>query len=145
MPGPAPTPNPRRRNARPGVVLLPAEGYRGPLPAWPLSTRATKAEQTAWAELWRLPQGQAWAQLNLARQVALYVRTLVRAEQRGATASLVATAHKLGESIGLSAMAMLRLRWEVARDELADQRDQHPAGQASRWADLKVVDGGAGS
>lgn len=34
--GPAPTANPRRRNARPGTVTLPRQGRSGPPPAWPL-------------------------------------------------------------------------------------------------------------
>lgn len=36
MPGPAGNPNARRRNARVGVVVLPAEGRKGPTPEWPL-------------------------------------------------------------------------------------------------------------
>lgn len=34
--GPAPNPNARRRNARVGVVVLPADGYQGEIPEWPL-------------------------------------------------------------------------------------------------------------
>lgn len=34
--GPPPNPNARRRNARPAKVTLPAEGRKGPTPAWPL-------------------------------------------------------------------------------------------------------------
>lgn len=36
MPGPPPNPNAVRRNQRVGVVVLPAEGYRGRTPKWPL-------------------------------------------------------------------------------------------------------------
>jgi hypothetical protein len=36
VPGPPPNPNAIRRNARVGVVVLPAEGYRGRTPKWPL-------------------------------------------------------------------------------------------------------------
>lgn len=34
--GPAPSSSPRRRNARVGVVVLPAGGYTGPIPKWPM-------------------------------------------------------------------------------------------------------------
>lgn len=34
--GPPPNPNARRRNARVGVVVLPAGGYQGDVPEWPL-------------------------------------------------------------------------------------------------------------
>lgn len=36
MPGPPPNPNAVRRNQRVGVVVLPAEGYKGRTPKWPL-------------------------------------------------------------------------------------------------------------
>ncbi|SDC45740.1 hypothetical protein [Nocardioides lianchengensis] len=36
MPGPPPNPLAARRNPRVGVVVLPAEGYRGRTPKWPL-------------------------------------------------------------------------------------------------------------
>lgn len=36
MPGPPPNPNAVRRNHRVGVVVLPAEGYKGRTPKWPL-------------------------------------------------------------------------------------------------------------
>lgn len=35
--GPAPNPNARRRNARPARLQLPAEGWSGPIPEWPLA------------------------------------------------------------------------------------------------------------
>lgn len=36
MPGPPPNPNAVRRNHRVGVTVLPAEGYKGRTPKWPL-------------------------------------------------------------------------------------------------------------
>lgn len=36
MPGPPPNPNAVRRNARVGLVTLPAEGHKGRAPKWPL-------------------------------------------------------------------------------------------------------------
>ena len=37
MPGPPPNPNAVRRNARVGLVTLPAEGHKGRAPKWPLT------------------------------------------------------------------------------------------------------------
>lgn len=139
MPGPPPNPTARRRNARPGFLILPAEGYQGEIPEWPLATRQSKAEAAAWASLWRTPQAAAWAQLQLARTVARYVRTLVKAERSTAKASLLSEVRQLEDRLGLTPMSMLRLRWEVAADETAEQREAKAAG-TSRWADLKVVD-----
>lgn len=119
MPGPAPSKNPRRRNARPDTVQLPAQGYTGQVPDWPLS-RALKAEKLAWEQLWRLPQAAAWAQLNVGRTVARYVRALIVAESRESTAFQLSEVRQLEDRLGLTPMSMLRLRWEVVHDELAE-------------------------
>lgn len=121
MPGPAPSANPRRRNARPDTTRLPAAGYTGPVPEWPL-TAATKAEKDAWARLWQLPQAAAWAQMHAGRAVGRYVRALVQAEKRDATAFLLSEVRQLEDRLGLTPMSMLRLRWEIAADELAEVR-----------------------
>jgi hypothetical protein len=121
MPGPAPSPHPRRSNPRPDVVVLPVEGFSGELPAWPLS-RQTKAEAQAWPALWRTPQAAAWAQMQLTRTVARYVRALVKAERPGAAAFLLSEVRQLEDRLGLTPMAMLRLRWEIASDEVGEQR-----------------------
>lgn len=127
MPGPAPSPNPRRRNARPNTTQLPAGGHTGPVPDWPLS-RPVKAEREAWESLWRLPQAAAWAQMKVARTVARYVRALIVAESKESSAFQLSEVRQLEDRLGLTPMAMLRLRWEVVHDELAevkaDKREQ---------------------
>jgi hypothetical protein len=113
VPGPAPSPNPRRRNARPNTTQLPAAGYAGPIPDWPLS-RPKKAEKEAWEQLWRLPQAEAWAQMHAERPVARYVRALIVAEDPGSTAFQLSEVRQLEDRLGLTPMSMLRLRWEIA-------------------------------
>jgi hypothetical protein len=81
-----------------------------------------KAEKEAWASLWRLPQAAAWAQLNVSRTVARYVRALIVAESRESTAFQLSEVRQLEDRLGLTPMAMLRLRWEVVADELAQAR-----------------------
>jgi hypothetical protein len=129
MPGPPPSANPRRRNARPNTVQLPAAGYDGPVPDWPLSA-PLKTERDTWEQLWRLPQAAAWEQLKVSRTVARYVRALVVAESRKATAFHLSEVRQLEDRLGLTPMAMLRLRWEVVADELADakaaKREERP-------------------
>lgn len=124
MPGPTPTPSPRRRNARPGVVQLPAAGYDGPMPPWPLPEGASEPEWDAWTTLWRRPQAAAWAQMHLERVVARYVRTMLAAEQPGAYSAVLGEARQMEDRLGLSPMSMLRLRWEVVADELDIQRTE---------------------
>jgi hypothetical protein len=94
------------------VTYLPAAGYQGEVPAWPLS-RQTAAEGKAWSAFWRTPQAAAWAHLQLARTVARYVRALVKAERPGAVAFLLGEVRQLEDRLGLTPMAMLRLRWEI--------------------------------
>jgi hypothetical protein len=121
MPGPAPSANPRRRNARPNTTQLPAAGFTGPAPDWPIGD-PDGAELDAWEELWRLPQAAAWSQMNVARTVARYVRALILGESRNAKPSHLAEVRQLEDRLGLTPMAMLRLRWEVVADELAEAR-----------------------
>jgi hypothetical protein len=124
--GPAPNPNARRRNARPDTTVLPAAGYEGPVPDWPLSV-ANRAEKSAWEGLWRQPQAAAWAQMSAERAVARYCRALVQAEKRDATAFLLSEVRQLEDRLGLTPMSMLRLRWSISTDELADARQPAPS------------------
>jgi hypothetical protein len=132
VPGPAPKPAAQRRrtNAAPGVVLLPAAGRLGPPPRWPLEV----AEPPVWAWLWTLPQAVAWERLRLERVVARYAAALIAAESPDGSAAVMAEVRQIEDRLGLSAMAMLRLRWEIAEPpleqpgasgvtDLADYRD----------------------
>lgn len=127
MPGPAPKPASQRRrtNAAPGTVRLPAAGRSGPAPKWPLG-RAGRAQKLVWDDLWALPQAVAWERLHLVRVVARYTVCLVEAERPGASAALLAEVRQIEDRLGLSAMSMLRLRWEITEpDEAApDGRDE---------------------
>lgn len=133
MPGPPPSENPRRRNITPAGVVLPSGGFAGEIPAWPLAEPMTPAEKKAWEYFWRTPQAAAWAQLSLFRTVARYVRSVLPAEELGAIPYMLSEVRQLEDRLGLTPMAMLRLRWTVADDEVAEQR-------ASRRPRLSAVD-----
>jgi hypothetical protein len=60
--------------------------------------------------------------MNVARTVARYVRALIVAESRDTTAFQLSEVRQLEDRLGLTPMAMLRLRWEVVSDELAEAR-----------------------
>lgn len=125
MPGPAPKPadQRRRRNAAPGSLLLPAEGRAGAAPEWPLSGKAP----TVWFVLWRKPQAVAWERFHLEDVVARYALVRAQADKRVAHPTILAEARQLEDRLGLSPMAMLRLRWEIT--EAA--RETTPAGVTS--------------
>lgn len=124
MPGPAPKPKDqrRRRNADPvSAVQLPAEGRQGKPPPWPLPGES-KDETAVWREVWKTPQAVAWERLGWNRVVARYVRRLVEAEQTKSGAAVNAEVRQLEDRLGLSPMAMLRLRWEIVADEMDEKR-----------------------
>jgi hypothetical protein len=118
VPGPPPLDiaQRRRRNAPlANTRKLPAEGRAGPPPCWPLET-LSEAESAVWAEIWSTPQATEWERLAWPHPVARYVRCLVASEQYGAKAALLAEVRLLEQQLGLTPMAMLRLRWEVVDD-----------------------------
>lgn len=154
MPGPPPKPagERRRRNATVAMTQLPAEGRQGPVPQWPLpplpvddeglSEIWQERESGLWADLWETPQAVAWERLRWTRTVARYVRFEVRAETGDLKAG--AEARLLEDRLGLTPQAMLRLRWEVAADEVAEQRqDRTTRARKSARQRLKVVDSDA--
>lgn len=112
--GPAQKPSSlrRRRTPTPGFRLLPHEGRSGDPPRWPIGNQTTE-EMEVWAALWRLPQAVEWERMDIARQVARYVRTLVEAEMHAADSKLLAEVRQLEDRLGLTPRAMQTLRWET--------------------------------
>ena len=128
VPGPAPDPNALRRD-RPsdvaGWTSLPAEGFKGDLPAWPLSTTGDVAhiEADLWALVWRKPQAAMWVSLGLRFQVAAYVRAFVLStDGEDATAGLKAAVLRMEDGLGISPKGMNVLRWKIAPDEVGSRR-----------------------
>lgn len=119
MPGPAPNPNARRRNARPDWVSLPAEGRSGKAPGWPLEGRAP----AGWVALWRLPQAVMWERDNAVVQVATYLLTRDAAHEalgRGEpNAALLSELRQIEDRLGLSPMALKRLQWEISETSVS--------------------------
>ncbi|SRR6266498_1561915 len=119
MAGMGPAPKPESQQRRPGrglaanMTRLPAAGRMDPPPAWPFGGRVAKAQAAVWASLWATPQAVEWERLGWTRVVARYARLLLQAERPSATAALLAEVRQLEDRLGLSPMAMLRLRWTV--------------------------------
>lgn len=107
-----------------------------------LEAQAT-VEAELWTDLWATPQAVAWERLGWTREVAQYVRWKVRAELGDLDASK--EARQLSDRLGLTPLAMLRLRWEVTADEVGEQRQQRGATRAKKSARqrLRVVDDSA--
>lgn len=94
----------------------------------------TSDEREVWGELWATPQAVAWERLGWTRVVARYVQILLAAERPdmdefGNTkfnVGLLAEVRQNEDRLGLTPMAMMRLKWEVTGDDLAPRRDQAP-------------------
>lgn len=153
--GHAPDPKSGRSDRR-GLTFkqLPAEGWEGPAPEFPLPTmkrtvtvvedgvKVTRVDNTAtmslrrremqlWREAWALPQGAAWSSRRnqwLHPTIAEYCRLKALVE-RGpdSNAALVAQLHRYRDQIGLTQAGMRELGWDIADDELADKRAEAAA------------------
>lgn len=81
-----------------------------------------KLETDLWRDLWKLPQAVQWERLKWTREVAQYVRHKVLAELGDMDAAK--EARQWSDRLGLTPLAMLRLRWVVVVDELAEKRNE---------------------
>lgn len=88
---------------------------------WPLSKQNAR-EIELWVRLWSTPQAIQWERLGWSDVVARYTRQLVTAERRKPPVAVLAEVRQLEDRLGLTPMAMLRLRWEI-EDEAAEVSD----------------------
>lgn len=108
-------------------TILPAAGREGPAPSWPLPSPSER-ELLLWSQVWESPQAVMWERFGQVLEVALFVRTFGRAEERDATAALVTLVRQGQEALGLSMPGMLRNRWRIEdvdapSDEVVDDED----------------------
>ncbi len=87
-------------------------------------------EDVLWRDLWVLPQACEWERLGWLRDVAQYTRHKVMAELGDLDAAK--EARQWSDRLGLSPMAMMRLRWQVVADEVAEKREQKSTGARGR-------------
>lgn len=97
-------------------------------------------EAELWAEAWATPQAVVWDRLGWRRDVAQYVRHKALAELGDLDAAK--EARQWSDRLGLTPLAMLRLRWAIAVDEVAARRPSasEPAPAKTARDRLRVVD-----
>lgn len=101
------------RREREGTIrTLPRERV-GALPRWPL-TKATARERAVWRDVWTLPQAVVWEEQRMFRQVGMYVRTSVEAEEPGATSSLRSVILRQETNLLLVESALLRAGYRIS-------------------------------
>ncbi|WP_196440590.1 hypothetical protein [Planomonospora sp. ID67723] len=129
-------------------TALPAEGYRGGVPEFPLPDPLDR-EIEVWEEAWATPQAAAWSvQPWRWRTVAMWVRWSVRMEAEDASAALGNVVVRFADQIGLTPAGLKENGWKIAEDDLAAKRqdkDDEPAEDAEDVRSrFKVVTNGAG-
>lgn len=159
--GPQPDPT-SARSERLGVKFteLPAQGYDGEAPAYPLPKRdvydvyfedkkrvkeldevATEVqwerELELWAWAWRTPQACAWAQPSESWRVysvAMWVRTFVVCESSGATAADKGSLHRFADQIGMTPAGLKENGWAIKADEVGAKRSEPKKAAAKKPA-----------
>lgn len=131
-------------------LTLAPEGRSGNPPAWPLTT-ATAREREIWKRLWKTPQALGWERVGATEQVAMYVRTLVRAEDSESPIGLTSLVIRYQHDLGLTAVGLRMLHWRIGRagQQTAASADTTGTAPAARLVSpkerfgLKVVPGGS--
>lgn len=140
--GPQPDPNSARSDQR-GYKLtaLPAAGYDGEAPDWPLPIQSAR-EAEVWEEAWATPQACAWStQWWRHRTVAMWVRWSVRMEDPEAPAALGNVVVRLADQIGMTPAGLKENGWAIAPAE-QPKAEEKPATAARPQRRLRVVPNG---
>lgn len=148
--GPQADPNSERSERRGySLTALPAEGFDGPVPAWPLPRRsvfykdpeygrvfdeaATKQvadrEAELWEWAWSTPQACAWSMPSESwrlHTIALWVRTFVLCESSEATAADKGSLHRFADQIGMTPAGLAENGWKIKVDDLAERAAHRP-------------------
>jgi hypothetical protein len=143
--GPAPDPNALRRDRKSDGewLTLPSEGRVGDVPAWPFE-QSNARELSLWSSLWSKPVAIIWQRDQQFEYVAMYVRTFVEAEERGASAAYRTLVRQMAGELLLTIPAMLAARVKIAADEVAEKRDVPKSRPKSARDRMKVVSDGSG-
>lgn len=86
-----------------------------------------RLEAELWRDLWRMPQAVQWERMRWTRNVAQYVRHKVLAELGDMDAAK--EARQWSDRLGLTPLSMLRLRWVIVVDEVAEKRRERAQSQ----------------
>lgn len=122
------------------LTALPAEGYAGPVPEFPLPLPSAR-ELEVWSQAWTTPQACAWSMPSEAWRVstvAMWVRVKVRCEDLDVGAALLGQLHRFADQIGMTTAGLAEMGWKVAVDETATKRATRPTSSRDRMALVKT-------
>lgn len=170
--GPQPDPTSGRSDARGySLTALPAEGYTGPIPDFPLPRRSVyytefvdkrpvrmfdqeatehvaEREQELWEWAWSTPQACAWSMPSERWRIytiGMWVRTAVVCESSDAQAADKNSLHRFADQIGMTTAGLAEMGWRVAVDEVAAKAADKPVPEPARKSSrdrMSVVNGG---
>lgn len=116
------------------LTALPAEGFTGTIPDFPLPEMSDR-EFVVWSAAWRTPQACAWTMPSeqwRIRTVALWTRLSVRCEDAEAGAALLGQLHRFADQIGMTTAGLAEMGWKVAVDEVGAKAATKSRAKSSR-------------
>ena len=126
------------------LTALPAEGYEGSVPEWPLEPEPTATEARYWERAWRTPQACIWAKQEFAwlvPDVARWVRLTVRCDEPDAPATLLARLPSAADNIGMTAAGLARFGAKIVPDQIGEKRvKKAPVEKPKQGRRLRKVD-----
>ena len=100
---------------------------------------SVRLETLMWFELWATPQAVMWERLRWTREVAQYCRLKVLAELGDLDAAK--EARQIADRIGLTPLALLRLRWEIEASGQAAAAPPPSGPPRGRYGQFRLVHG----
>jgi hypothetical protein len=139
--GPAPDPNAlKRERDSQDWVTLPSK-RDGDTPKWPLEAQSER-EADLWEQEWTRPQAVMWESNRQEVEVAMYVRSIVAAEQMDAPTNARTLVRQQQEALGLSVPGLQRNRWKIPADSPLASGSKPVAAKSEARRRFKVVKGG---
>ena len=145
--GPPVDPNSARSDAR-GLTFsaLPADGYGGEVPEFPIPVSKGSRVLKLWEDVWRSPQGAAWINEPYRwHAIAEYCMLMRDIELDPTRASLIGQVHRYRDQLGLTPAGLRENGWLVGHVEESPGRSREAkkskvTGSRARY--LKAVGSG---
>ena len=144
--GPPVDPNSARSDAR-GLKFsaLPADGYSGEVPEFPIPVSKGSRVLKLWEVVWRSPQGAAWINEPYRwHAIAEYCLLMREVEKDSTRAALIGQLHRYRDQLGLTPAGLKENGWQIGESApvsspVAPAREGEVTGSRARY--LKAVGG----
>jgi hypothetical protein len=117
--GPAPKPRDQRRNRNAKQagdwVLLPREGYQGPIPTLPKKLGLDKDTHAWWKTIWRSPMATQWTDEDVSALIEL---AILRERLLDGKISVAAEVRLRTDLFGLTPAGRQQRRWMITEEDI---------------------------